>query len=68
MEQAIGVLKEQRDVEVRVSVFGLVREGRGGSMCIMVNVTESIRLGKTPPLFRLHFCSYPDRLTNRVSG
>jgi hypothetical protein len=68
VEQAIGVLKEERDVEVRLSVFGLVREGERGSMCIMVNVMERIRLGKTPPLFRLHSCSYPDRLTNRVAG
>ena len=34
----------------------------------MVNVTESVRLGKTPLLFRLHSCSYPDPLTNRVPG
>lgn len=69
VEQAIGVLKEQRDVEVRVFSSSVLSErGAGGSMCIMVNVTESIRLRKTPLLFRLHSCSYPDPLTNRVPG
>jgi hypothetical protein len=46
VEQAIGVLKEQRNVEVR-AICSVLSEG---VMCITVNVTEERPIGETPPL------------------
>ena len=62
VEQAINVLKEQRNVEVRV-LRSALSEGIG-RMCIMVIVTERVQLRKTPPFLACFSRPYPYPLTN----
>ena len=47
MEQAIGVLKEQRNVEVRAPRSVLSE----GGLCVLgLTLRRNVQLGKTPPL------------------
>ena len=64
MEQAIGVLKEQRNVEVR-ALCSVLSEG---IMRIMVNITEEPPIEENTAIFACFSYPCPDPLTKHIDA